>query len=349
MSGKDRISRLVVRAQRWLPRRILNRRYGAPPTIDGFTLDHHVHAYQAVVTAGQARRAPDVITVDVIRNGFRRMAALGSGSPVAAVSVHDRTIPGPAGDLAIRLYHPKQTTGKADAIVWFHQGGGVIGDLDTDHTLCTLLADTAGALVISVDYRLAPEHPFPADSVDATAAYQWVVDQANGLGIDPHRVAVAGSSQGGKLAAVVCQQRRRDGLRPPLAQILLYSSLDAGWEGGSRDSMAEAWPLGESTMAFFGANAEVDESRTTDLAASPGREANLAGLPPALVVTAGFDPLRDQGNDFAERLMAAGVRVVHRCETSLPHSFTLMGAVSKAADRATRQVADDVAELLATI
>jgi len=268
---------------------------------------------------------------------------------VASVSVHDRTIPGPAGELPIRLYHPRRTTGRADAIVWFHQGGGVIGDLDTDHTLCTRLADAADALVVSVDYRLAPEHPFPSDVVDAAAAYQWVVDHAEGLGIDGQRVAVAGTSQGGKLAAVVSQQRRREGLRPPLAQVLLYPGLDASWTGGSLDSMAEAWPLGAATLTFFGSSAEVDESRILDPGASPGRESNLAGLPPAVIVTAGFDPLRDQGNDYAERLAAAGVKVVHRCETRLPHSFTLMGAASSEAERATREIAGDVARLLASI
>jgi acetyl esterase len=346
MSLQDRIGRVVVRGQRRLPRRLLNRRHGTPPTIDGFTLDPHVHAYQALITAAQAKNAPENVTVEVIRGGFRRMVDAGSATPVASVSVHDRMIPGPAGELPIRLYHPQRTSGRADAIVWFHQGGGVIGDLDTDHTLCTLLADECGAVVVSVEYRLAPEHPFPADVVDSLAAYQWVIDHADGLGIDGERVAVAGTSQGGKLAAVVSQQRRRDGLRPPLAQILLYPGLDATWEGGSIESMAEAWPLGASTLLFFGASADVAEDRAVDPMASPGLEQHLTGLPPAVVVTAGFDPLRDQGNDYADRLAAVGVPVLHRCETTLPHSFTLMGGVSKAADKATKAIARDVARLL---
>ena len=347
MGVQERIGKVVARAQRRLPKSVLRRRHGEPPTVDGHTLDLQVHAFAELVKAAQAREAGAEVTPATIREAFRTMVDIGSADPVAAVSVHDRTIPGPAGDLAVRLYHPTKTTGRADAIVWYHQGGGVIGDLDTDHTLCSMLAESCQAVVISVDYRLGPEHPFPADVVDSLAAYQWVVDHADGLGVDPARVAVGGTSQGGKISAAVSQQRRRDGLAAPLAQLLLYPGLDATWEGGSRDTMAEAWPLSEATLQFFAMAGGVDEQAAIDRRASPGLEENLAGQPPALVVTAGFDPLRSQGDAYAERLAAAGVAVVHRCEGELPHSFTIMGAVSKAADAATRRIADDAAALLA--
>ncbi len=349
MGVQERIGKAVARAQRRLPKAALRRRHGEPPTIDGHTLDLQVHAYAELVKVAQARDAGGDVTPEVVREAFRTMVDIGTADPVAAVSVHDRTIPGPAGDLPVRLYHPTSTTGRADAIVWYHQGGGVIGDLDTDHTLCSMLAESCQAVVISVEYRLGPEHPFPADVVDSLAAYQWVLDHADGLGVDPTRVAVGGTSQGGKLSAVVCQQRRRDGLALPLAQLLLYPGLDATWEGGSLESMAEAWPLSAATLQFFAMAAGVDERTAIDRRASPGLEENLAGQPPALVVTAGFDPLRSQGDAYAARLAEAGVHVVHRCEGSLTHSFTIMGAVSKAADAATRRVAADAAELLAEV
>lgn len=347
MGVQERIGKAVARGQRRLPKAVLRRRHGEPPTIDGYTLDLQVHAYAELVKAAQAREGDGEVTPDAIREAFTVMVDIGSAEPVAAVSVHDRTIPGPAGDLPVRLYHPAKTSGRADAIVWFHQGGGVIGDLDTDHTLCTMLAESCQAVVVSVDYRLAPEHPFPADVVDSMAAYQWVIDHADGLGVDPARVAVGGTSQGGKISAVVCQQRRRDGLAAPLAQLLLYPGLDATWEGGSRESMAEAWPLGETTLQFFALMGGIDERAAIDRRASPGLEENLAGQPPALVVTAGFDPLRSQGDEYAQRLADAGVTVVHRCEDALSHSFTIMGAVSKAAEAATERIAADAAALLA--
>jgi len=348
MSVKLKIARRLARAQRRMPAALLRRRHGAPPTIDGHTLDLHVWAFQQMTVKAQARDRGDAPpTPDVIRAGFDMMVAVASGEPVAAVSVHDRTIPGPASDLPVRLYHPTRTEGRADAIVWYHQGGGVIGGLGTDHTLCTMLSEACQAVVISVDYRLAPEHPFPADVVDSLAAYEWVVDNADGLGVDPARVAVGGTSQGGKISAAVGQARRREGLAPPVAQILLYPGLDVTWQGGSRESMSEAWPLSEATLQFFAAAAGVSGDDGADLRASPGLAPDLAGTPPTLIVTAGFDPLRDQGLHYANRLQEAGITVVSRCESELPHSFTIMGGVSKAAQKATEQIAADAAELLA--
>lgn len=347
MSLERKLARAAARAQRRMPAALLRRRHGDPPTIDGRTLDLHVWAYQQLTAKARAKNPPSEVTPTTIREGFDRLAAVGSGAPVAAVSVHDRTIPGPASELPVRLYHPTRTEGRADAIVWYHQGGGVIGSLATDHTLCTMLSEACQAVVISVDYRLAPEHPFPADVVDAFAAYQWVVDNADGLGIDPTRVAVGGTSQGGKISAVLGQERRREGLAPPVVQIMLYPGTDATATGGSRQSMVDAWPLSGATLDFFGAAGGIDPDKAVDLRASPGLAPDLAGTPPTLIVTAGFDPLRDQGLAYAARLEAAGIATISRCEDSLPHSFTIMGGVSKEAQRATERIASDAAKLLA--
>ena len=143
------------------------------------------------------------------------------------MATHDRTVDGPAGPLPVRIYHPPGRSGVSPAIVWFHAGGCTIGGLHTNHSWCTVLAERAGVLVMSVDYRLAPEHPFPAAVDDALASYQWVIDNADGLGVDPFRVATGGDSAGGTLATVVCQERRRQGQPQPLAQLLAYPGTDA--------------------------------------------------------------------------------------------------------------------------
>ena len=144
MSVQERIGKALARGQRRLPKAVLWRRHGEPPTIDGHTLDLQIHAYASLVQAARARSADSDVTTQTIRDGFDTMAEIASGAPVAEVSVHDRTIPGPAGNIPIRLYHPPRTSGRSDAIVWFHQGGGVIGGLETDHTLCTMLSDALG-------------------------------------------------------------------------------------------------------------------------------------------------------------------------------------------------------------
>ena len=338
------MARRLLRARSRVPR--LVRRGPAPPTVDGRTLDARIHAFAAFMAKASARAAGDEVTVEAVREGFVSMCFIGSADPVETVSVHDRVIPGPGGDLAIRLYHPPAAQGPAPGIAWFHQGGGVIGGLDTDHTLCTLLADRCGAVVASVDYRLAPEHPLAARVRDALAGYGWVIDHAEGIGIDPARLAVGGTSEGGRLAAVVCQQRRREGLAQPAGQVLVYPGVDAFAEGGSMQTMAEAWPLSAEVIAFFAGHNQAADRGDPDHWYSPLRNPALAGLAPALVVTAGFDPLRDQGDAYAAALAAAGVAVTQRCEDSLPHSFTIMGGVSAEARRATDRLTDDVAALL---
>lgn len=337
------LQRAAARTASRLPKRLLRRMAGEPMEVDGNTLDLQM---QAFAVAAARRSAGGELSPEAIREAFSEMVAATAHDPVAAVSVHDRTIPGPAGELPVRIYHPPAATGAAPAIVWFHQGGCVIGGLDSDHALCTTLADRTGAVVVSVDYRLAPEHPFPASVDDAVAGHQWVLDHAEGLGIDAARVAVAGTSAGGMLSAVVCQERRNRGVPQPAAQILVYPGLDQTATGGSRDSCAETFPLGAATLAFFTHHYLPDPSAAADLRASPGLATELWGLAPAVVVTAGFDPLRDEGDRYAGALAAAGVAVTHRTEGALTHSFTVFGGISKEARRAVGRLADDVAAVL---
>ena len=338
-----RVARAAVRTTSRLPKRILRRMAGDPVQIDGNTLDLQMQVFAA---AAAKRQAADEPTVESIREGFDTMIRIAAHEPVASVSIHDRTIPGPGGELAVRIYHPPSTSGAAPAIVWYHQGGYVIGGLDSDHALCSTLADRCGAVVVSIDYRLAPEHPFPAFVDDGLAAHQWVLAHVEGLGVDPARVAVAGTSAGGMLAAVVCQQARQRGTAQPSAQILVYPWIDFTATGGSRDSCGDSFPLSTATLDFFAQLALPDPAAAHDVRASPGLADELWGLAPAVVVTAGFDPLRDEGNRYAAALEQAGVRVVNRTESSLPHSFTAFGGISREARRAVDRLADDVADAL---
>ena len=337
------VARAAARTTSRLPKRVLRRMAGDPLRIDGNTLDLQMQVF-ATLAAKQADGGDT--TVESVREAFAAMVQITAHVPVDEVSIHDRTIPGPGGDLAVRIYRPRTAAGPAPAIVWYHQGGYVIGDLETDHALCTSLAARGGAVVVSVAYRLAPEHPFPAFVDDGVAAHRWVLDQADGLGVDPGRIAVAGTSAGGMLAAVVCQQARVHGTAQPHAQILVYPAIDFTASGGSRDSCAEAFPLTGATLEFFAHHALPDPAAGDDVRASPGRADDLWGLAPAVIVTAGFDPLRDEGDRYAAALEKAGVRVVHRTESSLTHSFTVFGGVSKEARRAVDRLADDVAAVL---
>jgi acetyl esterase len=337
------IARAAARATSHLPKRLLRRMAGEPVSIDGNTMDLQIQVFAAAAAKQQGKSDP---TVESIRDGFDTMTRVAQHDPVETVSTHDRIIPGPGGDMSVRIYHPPSTSGAAPAIVWFHQGGYVIGGLETDHALCTTLADRCGAVVVSVDYRLAPEHPFPAFVDDGVAAHQWVLTHAEGLGVDPARVAVAGTSAGAMLAAVICQQARVRGNPQPIAQVLVYPWLDFTATGGSRDTCAEVFPLSSATLSFFASLALPDPTAARDVRASPGLAEELWGLAPAVVVTAGFDPLRDEGNRYATVLKQAGIPVVHRLESSLTHSFTAFGGISKEARRAVDRLADDVAAVL---
>jgi len=324
-----------------MPRRLLRKMAGPPLKIDGNTLDLQVQAFAAAA----AKRGSKIdATPEGIRRGFAELVSVTGSDPVDDVAIHDRSIPGPVVSLPVRVCHPAAASGAAPAIVWFHQGGGVIGDLDTDHPLCTELAHRCGAVVVEIGYRLAPDHKFPAAVDDSVWSYQWVVDNAEGLGIDPARVAVGGTSTGATLAAVVCQERRRQGATQPALQVLAYGDLDGTLAGGSRESCADCFPLTTATLAFFAANYLPDMSAVDDHRASPGAADVLWGLAPAVVVTAGFDPLRDAGDAYAKSLQAAGVQVTHRCEAALTHSYTVMGGISKEARRAIGRLADDVAD-----
>jgi acetyl esterase len=238
-----------------------------------------------------------------MRDVYRQMSLARSEVPVGAV--FDLTIPGPDGTIPIRVYTPGSASGAA--IVYFHGGGWVIGGLDTHDPTCRALANAAGTTVVSVDYRLAPEHKYPAAAEDCYAGLRWVSEAGRAIGIDPTRLAVAGDSAGGNLAAVtalLARERRGPALR---MQLLIYPVTDHRFDTPSYRDNAEGYFLTTKQMQWFWNHYLERADQGDEASASPLRAKDLAGLPPALVITAEYDPLRDEGETYAARLREAGV------------------------------------------
>jgi acetyl esterase len=255
--------------------------------------------------------------------------------------VVDRKIPGPEGDIPVRLYYP---AGDAPfpVLVYFHGGGWVIGDLDTHHAFCHALAKTSCCLVVAVDYRLAPEHRFPAAVEDAYAATQWVAENAGPIQADPDRFAVCGDSAGGHLAAVVSMMARdRQGPRIDL-QILIYPITDFSFDTPSYDENNTGCMLTRDMMKWFWNHFIGDERQADDPYASPLRAKNFADLPPALILTAEYDPLRDEGEAYGQKLQAAGVNVTLTRYPGMVHGFIRMTAVLDKANEALGEVAGKI-------
>ena len=229
--------------------------------------------------------------------------------------------------------------------MYFHGGGWAGGDLDSHDPVCRILADVTGCLVVAVDYRLAPRHPFPAAPDDAMAAYRWVCEHAGELSIQPGRVAVMGDSSGGNLAAVVAQQARKTDVANPAAQILIYPCLDAQLRRPSHPTFDHGFFLTGPRIRRYRDQYLPDAAERTSPRASPIDEDDLDGLPPALVITAGFDPLRDEGRAYADALASAGVPVEYRCYDDLVHGFFSMGILADGAAIAA-EICARVGELL---
>jgi acetyl esterase len=268
--------------------------------------------------------------------GRAQFLALTHGSRAAeqlvpVASTEDITVPGPQGELRARVHRP-QADGPLPTIAFFHGGGWVIGDLDTHDNMARTLARGCGAVVVSVDYRLAPEHPFPAAVEDAVAAARWIAGNLDRFGGDS-RLALAGDSAGGNLAAVVAQQLTAEGT-PLAGQFLIYPAVDSAGEYPSRVENARGYFLEQPSMDWFYGHYAGDWEDATDPRLSPLHAPDLAGLPPAVVVTAEFDPLRDEGEAYADALRAAGVPTEARRYDGLIHGFFDMGTLSPAAQAA---------------
>jgi acetyl esterase len=261
--------------------------------------------------------------------------------PPELKSVEPLAIPAPHGTIPARVYTPKTPRlagGLAPCLVFFHGGGWVIGDLDSHDVVCRKLADEGRLIVISVDYRLAPEHKFPAAIDDAIAATKWIADHARTLGIDAARLSVGGDSAGGNLAAVVTIAAR-DGNGPAIAgQVLIYPAIDFAMTHPSHSEPETSILLTHTVIKWFRDHYLNGAADVHDWRASPARAKTLIGLPPAYVLTAGADPLRDEGDEYADRLKQAGVAVTWRHFPGQFHGFFTMGKLLQQANVAAGEI-----------
>ena len=329
-----------------LPEPTIRRLVGPPVRIDGRTLDPAVQllltlAERSVVLAGDR-------TVPTRRRAILRRAAALAMPRAQGILVVDGRIPGQAGPIPVRAYRDPRATAAPACIVYFHGGGWVVGDLDTHEGCCRLLARETGAVVLAVHYRRAPEHRFPAAVDDAMAAFRWAAEHPRELGIRGGAVAVMGDSAGGNLAAVVCQQARDEGGPQPIAQGLVYPATDLRMVSASIDAYAHGFYLTRTDIEWFLDQYLPDRAARDDPRASPLLADDLSGLPPAQVWTAGFDPLRDEGEAYADRLAAAGVPARYRCLDDQVHGFFGMGVLPGGLDRVT-SVCREMGQLLAEV
>jgi acetyl esterase/lipase len=262
-------------------------------------------------------------------------------SDVAGVSASDGILPGPGGDIAYRLYTPHDDAAPLPGFIFFHGGGMVAGSIETHDRVAAALAEATGCRLISVDYRLAPEHKFPAAVEDAIAATEFVSRNAAALGINAARLVIGGDSAGATLAAVVCQHALRHG--PAIvAQCLICPVLDFEETSPSREAFADNQLIDRMTLDADLADYLPDGTDTSDVRISPLRALHVAGLPAAIIHTAEFDPVRDEGNAYARKLLAAGVTVEHICHDGMIHNFHAMGAVLPQARLILSQIGEQV-------
>jgi acetyl esterase len=314
--------------------------FGAPPIVDGQRLADDM---QALLRLGQ------ISGLDTLTGGLppaqarlynRRGTALSAGPPRPLARVEDITFRGAETELPARHYVPfDPPPAPAPLLVYFHGGGFVIGDLDTQDSACRFLAAMAGIPVLSMEYRLSPEHPFPAGVEDAHAGFRWATRNAAELGADPARIAVGGDSAGANLAAVACHLARGEDEPPPAMQLLLYPPTDLAARHRSRRLFCEGFLLTERDILEFERHYLPTPPAADDWRASVLDAEDVSNLPPAYLAVGGFDPFRDETEDYARRMREAGVRVVLRRHRGLVHGFANFTAVSPSARAAMHEAA----------
>lgn len=274
------------------------------------------------------------------RAAVDKMSEDGEAEPPEVAEVADGGFMGPGGEIRFRRYRPLGVAaGALPTLIYYHGGGFVIGTIETHDSTCRRLANRSRCQVISIDYRLSPEHPFPAPTDDAITAFRHIRDNAASFGADPMRLAVGGDSAGGALAAVVCQAMRDQKEAGPAFQMLIYPATDSSRESGSRKAFAEGYFLTKSLMDWFWKAYVPAGTDLTDLRLSPLLAKSFEGLPPAFVLTAGYDPLRDEGRAYADRLIDAGVKTTYVNYPGTIHGFFSMTRFLKQGLRANDEAA----------
>lgn len=331
--GRTRIA--AVRSLFALPRPVLQRLAGKPVVIDGKTLDVEMQLMLRLMRL----EGPPVETLPIAKARKQVISSarlVGGKHPIGTVT--ERTIDGPGGPIGLRFYTPRGITAQSPALVYIHGGSFMHGDLDSHDAVCRVLAEKAQVRVIAVDYRRAPESPFPAAVDDVWAAWTWVNSHAAGMGIDPTRIAVGGDSAGGNLSAGVAQRAVREGGVAPAFQLLIYPVTQFGQPTKSRETYAEGFYLTRAGMDFADESYLVGNEDLSDPRLSP-LQGDPTGVAPAHVVTAGFDPLHDEGEAYADRLREAGVPVEYHCEDGLVHAFANMSGLGRSAPAAVDRIA----------
>ncbi len=283
-------------------------------------------------------------TPTAARRGMMASIRLVEDEPIGKVICREHEIPGPAGDLPARLYEPDGLRAPSPGLLFLHGGGWVTGDLDTHDTLCKRIALEGRIRVLAVAPRLAPEARFPAAVDDSLAAFRHVATCASRYGIDPLRLGIGGDSAGGNLSAIVGLETVKDALRPKVA-LLIYPSVDATCAMASHDEMATGYLLTRASICWY-LDHYLGNHPRTDPRVSPYHAPDLRGAPPSLVVVAGFDPLRDEGEAYASRLIGAGVKAEVLMSPAMPHGFALMTGLSAAALADTVRFARRIGDLL---
>jgi acetyl esterase len=325
---------------------------GKPPvTMEGQTLAPDI---QLLLANMERQGLPPIETLPPVeaRAAVLHQSQAYAGPEIEVKEVHDIEVDGAEGPIKARHYVPPNTgiSGPAPLLVYYHGGGFVICDLDTHDAPCRLLCRYAGVHVLSIDYRLAPEHPFPAAVDDCQAALRWAFQHAADLGADPNLIAVGGDSAGGNLATGVALLARKGENPMPHFQLLIYPVTDFSNPRPSRHTFAEGFFLTQSEMNWFNQHYALScGADLTDPRLSPLLIEDLSGLPPAYICTAGFDPLRDEGEEYAEKLRAAGNRVVLRRFPGLIHGFINMTAASRTSRDAMIEVSGSVRAMLRSL
>jgi acetyl esterase len=324
-----------------LPAGVHRRLFGPPPVIDGQRLASDIHA---LLRLAEIAGSDEFVYGDDVAKARadRRLEAeiVAPRRPIPMARVEPVEIPGPAGTIPARLYVPRRPgRGRVPLLVYYHGGGWVIGDLDTHDNPCRFLAAHSGVAVLSVDYRLAPEHPFPAAFEDARAAFAWAAGNAGELGCDPVWIAVGGDSAGANLAAAVCLQARNESAPPPALQLLIYPVTQVGGETPSRNLFREGFLLTRRSMDYFEENYLPRLEDHADPRVSLLHADDLGNLAPAYVAVAGFDPLRDEGEAYALQMRDAGTPVTLRLHPGLVHTYANLPAICPSAHWAMLEAA----------